>query len=66
MMNKVLRVKIVEKVDTQERLSRRTGIDEAIISKIVREVRQPTIEQKRKISKALDTPQKELWEEEDK
>lgn len=64
--NKDLRVKIVEKVGTQEDLAKETGIDEAVISKIVRGKREPTIEQKQLISKVLKSTQKDLFGEEKK
>ena len=54
-MNKILRVKIVEHFSTQEKFAVISGINESIISKLIREIRKPTEQQKTILSKLLKT-----------
>ena len=56
-----LRLKIIERFETQEKFAVRSGINEAIVSKIVRGLREPTEEHKAIFSKLLDTPVAELF-----
>ena len=60
-INKTLRLKIVEHFGTQEKLSFMSGIDEAVISKIVRNVRIPTKKQKEVFSSLLKTSERILF-----
>lgn len=60
-INKVLRLKIVEHFGTQEKISAVSGIDEAIISKIVRNIRQPTKDQKKLLASLLKSSEKNLF-----
>ena len=62
-MRKLLRLKIVEHFETQEKLAKKTGIDEAVISKLVREVRNPTEEQSKVFSELLKTPAEKLFQD---
>ena len=60
-MRKTLRLKIVEHFDTQEKLAKASGIDEATISKLVRDVRDPTGEQSEILARLLKTDAEELF-----
>ncbi len=62
MEQKNVRLKIVERFRTQEIFSAKSGINEAIVSKIVRGIRQPTEEQKKIFERLLNTPAKELFD----
>ena len=61
MSNNPLRLKIIERFETQEKFAVRSGINEAIVSKIVRGLREPTEKQKEIFSKLLETPVAELF-----
>jgi len=54
-MRKFLRLKIIEHFDTQGRFAYETGIDEAIISKLVNGVRDPSDNQVDLFSSLLKT-----------
>jgi hypothetical protein len=56
-----LRLRIIEHFGTQERFAFQAGINEAIVSKIVRGLREPTDKQKENFSKLLETPVAELF-----
>jgi hypothetical protein len=61
MNNSPLRLKIIEQFGTQERFAVESGINEAVISKIIRGLREPTEAQKEIFSELLDTPVNELF-----
>ena len=61
MAKNTLRLKIIERFETQEKFAVRSGINEAIVSKIVRGLREPTEKQKAIFSKLLETPVAELF-----
>ena len=58
---KNLRLKIIEYFDTQGRLAYASGIDEAVISKIVNCVRDPSKEQTKILCKLLKTKEAFLF-----
>uniref|UniRef100_A0A6M3L617 Putative DNA binding, helix-turn-helix domain containing protein n=1 Tax=viral metagenome TaxID=1070528 RepID=A0A6M3L617_9ZZZZ len=60
-INKFMRLKIVEHFGTQERLASISGIDEGIISKLVRNIRAPTDDQGKILTKLLKCTKKELF-----
>jgi transcriptional regulator with XRE-family HTH domain len=60
-MRKLLRIKIVEHFDTQEKLAKASGIDESIISKLVRDMRDPTGEQSEILARLLKTDAEQLF-----
>ncbi len=62
-MNIKLRLKIVEKFRTQEQFAVVSGISEAIVSKLIRELRRPTKRQREIISELLDTPAERLFDQ---
>jgi hypothetical protein len=61
MTKNTLRLKIIERYETQEKFAVRSGINEAIVSKIVRGLREPTEKQKAIFSKLLKTPVADLF-----
>lgn len=61
MTNSALRLKIVERFRTQERFAVRSGINEAVVSKIIRGLREPTEKQKKIFSKLLKAPKDKLF-----
>ena len=61
MAKNTLRLKIIERFETQEKFAVQSGIYKAIVSKIVRGLREPTDEQKVIISKLLETPVADLF-----
>ena len=61
-INMAMRLKIVEFFGTQEKLAAASGIDEAVISKIVRNVRKPTDEQKKTLIALLHSTEKALFD----
>jgi len=63
-INMQLRLKIVEVYGTQEICALKTDIPESIISKIVRQTRQPTPDQKRKLAICLKVPIAQLFPDE--
>ena len=60
-MNINLRLKIIEHYGTQERFASASGIQEAIISKLIRKIRTPTFHQDKIISDLLKTPSNKLF-----
>ena len=61
MTKKTIRLKIIERFETQEKFAVQSGINEATVSKIVRGLREPTEEQQLIFSRLLDTPIAELF-----
>ena len=59
-----LKVAIVKHFGTQERLARESGIHGSAISRMVRNHKDPTMDQAKKLSQLLKTPQKRLFEAE--
>jgi len=60
-MNLVLKIAILQRYPCQADFAQKAGICEALVSKIVRERRQPTPEQAKKISQTLQVPADELF-----
>jgi transcriptional regulator with XRE-family HTH domain len=60
-MNIVLKVSILQKFTNQADFAQATGIDETVLSRIVKGRRTATSEQKKTISKALNIPVDELF-----
>jgi hypothetical protein len=58
-----IRLEILKKFGSQERFSFAAGIDETIVSKIVRGVRRPTEHQRQVFEQLLETPAKQLFGE---
>jgi len=58
---KLLRLKIVEHFGSQAQLAYISGIDEAILSKLVNGVRDPAKDQASLLSKLLKTPENQLF-----
>ena len=56
-----LRLRIIERFWTQEKFSKEAGIDEALVSKIIRRIRKPTDEQKEVFSRLLEASETELF-----
>ena len=59
------KLEIIKRFGSQERFSIASGINESIISKIVRGVRKPTAEQKEIIERLLKTPADTFFNEGD-
>ena len=57
----MLRLKIVEHYDNQGRFAIMSGLDEAIVSKLINCYRDPTYLQERLLSKLLKTPKNQLF-----
>lgn len=70
-MRKILKLKIIEYFDSQERFSTNlqklgvTGIDATLISRIIRQHRNPTPPQAEAFEKLLHTPIAQLMEGDD-
>lgn len=60
-MNLRLKIKILETVGTQERLSVATGIAESKISRILRGIKEPTEQDRTKIAEALSVDPEEIF-----
>lgn len=58
-----LRLEIVRRYRTQERFSVCAGLDESIISKIIRGVKRPTEQQRQIFARLLETPAEKLFGE---
>jgi len=60
-IRKILRLKIIEYYDNQGRFAIMSGLDEAIISKLINCYRDPTSNQEKLLSKLLKTPENQLF-----
>ena len=58
---KLLRLKIVEHFDTQGRLAYETGIDEAVLSKMINCIRDPSKDQAKILCRLLKTKEAALF-----
>ena len=59
---KLLRLKIVEHFDTQGRLAYKSGIDEAVLSKMINCIRDPNKDQVKILCRLLKTKESVLFE----
>ena len=61
--NPTFRTAIMERFVTQGQFAKAAKVDEAVISRIVRGKRKPTLNQKEKFSKLLKQPVEELFDD---
>ena len=61
--NPAFRTAIMEQFVTQGQFAKAAKVDEAVISRIVRGKRKPTLNQKEKFSKLLKQPVEELFDD---
>ena len=59
--SKLRRLKVVEHFETQEKFAFKSGLDEAVVSKLIRGVRRPTVKQRMIFEALLKTPATNLF-----